>query len=163
MESRKEQAFVDAVQVWSHQMYRVAMSYLHTEQDAEDAVSAAIEAAWKNLSRIRKEEAIPAYLVRCTVNAAKAELRRKRRTEPIEAYQEIMAADEPEDRIMDYLSGLREKDWLLLILKDQEDLREAEIASILRIPRGTVSSRINRLLKRLREELTKEESKHDGR
>ena len=163
MVSRKEQAFVNAVRERSHQLYRIAMSYLHAEQDAEDAVSAAIEAAWKNLNRIRSEDAIPAYLIRCTVNAAKAELRRKRRTEPIESWQETLMANEPEDRITDYLSGLREKDRLLLILKYQEDLREAEIASILRIPRGTVSSRINRLLKRLREELTKEESEHDGR
>jgi DNA-directed RNA polymerase specialized sigma24 family protein len=34
-------------------VHRIAMSLLHSSQDAEDAVSDAIEATWKNLWRIR--------------------------------------------------------------------------------------------------------------
>ena len=40
-----------------------------------------------------------------------------------------------------------------LILKYQEELRDAEIGSILHMTRGGVSSRISRLLKKLREEM----------
>ena len=163
MESRREQAFVCAVRERSHQMYRIAMGYLHTAQDAEDAVADAVEAAWINLRRIRSEDALPAYLIRCTINAAKMELRRKKHTEPIEPYEGILIAPDPGDPITDYLSGLKEKDQLLLILKYRENFREAEIARILHIPRGTVSSRLTRLLNRLREDMTKEESEYDGR
>jgi RNA polymerase sigma-70 factor (ECF subfamily) len=53
---------------------------------------------------------------------------------------------------------MKERDQLLLILKYQENLREKEIASILHIPRGTVSSRIITLLKRIKAELLEEES-----
>ena len=160
MSSRKEQAFISAVQDRSHQLYRIAMGYLHSAQDAEDAVSDAIESAWKNLKRIRSNDAIPAYLIRCTINSAKTELRRKRHTEPLEPYQESLAAHDPGNPISDYFSALQEKDQLLLILKYQENLREAEIASILHLPRGTVSSRLSRLLDRLREEMKKEESEN---
>ena len=163
MEYSKEQAFVDTVQAKSHQLYRIAMSLLHSSQDAEDAVSDAIEATWKNLWRIRNEAVIPSYLIRCTINAAKMELRRKKHTEPIEPYEGILIAPDPGDPITDYLSGLKEKDQLLLILKYRESFREAEIARILHIPRGTVSSRLTRLLNRLREDMTKEESEYDGR
>ena len=158
MSNGKEQAFVSTVQERSHQLYRIAMGYLHSAQDAEDAVSDAIESAWKNLGRIRSNDAIPAYLIRCTINSAKAELRRKRHTEPLEPYQESLVAHDPGNPVSDYFSGLREKDQLLLILKYQENLREAEIASVLHVPRGTVSSRLSRLLDRLREELKEEES-----
>lgn len=158
MSNGKEQAFVSAVQERSHQLYRIAMGYLHSAQDAEDAVSDAIESAWKNLKRIQSNDAIPAYLIRCTINSAKTELRRKRYTEPLEPYQESLVAHDPGNPISDYFSELREKDQLLLILKYQENLREAEIASVLHVPRGTVSSRLSRLLDRLREELKKEES-----
>ena len=157
METGKEQAFIDAVQAKSHQLYRIAMSLLHSAQDAEDAVSNAIEATWKNLWRIRSEAVIPSYLIRCTINAAKMELRKRRRTEPIEPYQEFLFAPESGDSIADYLSGLKDKEQVLLIMKYQENLPEAEIASILRIPRGTVSSRLSRLLKRLRADVLKEE------
>ena len=157
METSKEQAFVDTVQARSHQLYRIAMGLLHSSQDAEDAVSDAIEATWKNLWRIGNESAIPAYLIRCTVNAAKMQLRRRKRTEPIDPYLEFLPARESDGRIEEYLSGLKERDRLLLILKYQEDLPEAEIASILRVPRGTVASRLSRLLKRLRTDVLKED------
>ena len=157
MEISKEQAFVDTVQARSHQLYRIAMGLLHSSQDAEDAVSEAIEATWRNLWRIGNNSAIPSYLIRCTINAAKMELRRRHHTEPIESYQEFLAAPENGDDITVYLTGLKDKDRLLLILKYQEDLPEAEIASILRIPRGTVSSRLSRLLNRLRADVLKEE------
>ena len=83
-------------------------------------------------------------------------LRKKKRTEPLEPYQETLAVGESGDPITDYLSGMKEKDQLLLVLKYQENLREADIASILNIPRGTVSSRINTLLGRIREQMSKE-------
>ena len=158
MERTKEQAFTETVQERSHQLYRIALGYLHVPQDAEDAVSDAVEAAWRNLKRIRSEKALPAYLIRCTINAAKAMLRKRRRTEPIEPYQETLAARDPGDPVRHYLSGLRERDQLLLVLKYQEDLPEAEIASILRVPRGTVSSRLSRLLAQLRSDIRKEDS-----
>lgn len=157
MENQKEQAFADTVQKRSHQLYRIAMSFLHSPQDAEDAVSDAIEATWKNLWKIGNEAAIPAYLIRCTINAAKMELRHKRHTEPIGLYQESLPAPEKGDPVTDYLSGLKEKDRLLLILKYQENLPEAEIASVLHVPRGTVSSRLSRLLTRLRADVFKED------
>lgn len=157
MGTNREQAFVDIVQARSHQLYRIAMGFLHSSQDAEDAVSNAIEATWKNLWRIRNEAVIPSYLIRCTINAAKMELRHRRHTEPIESYQGSLIAPENRGNIDDYLSGLKEKDRLLLILKYQEELPEAEIASILRIPRGTVSSRLSRLVRRLRADVLKEE------
>ena len=160
MSSGKEQAFVSAVQERSHQLYRIAMGYLHSAQDAEDAVSDAIESAWRNLKRIRSNDAIPAYLIRCTINSAKTALRRKQHTEPLEPYQESLVAHDPGDPVSDYFSELEEKDQLLLILKYRENLREAEIASVLHIPRGTVSSRLSRLLDRMREELKKEESEN---
>ncbi len=157
MGTNRDQVFVDLVQARSHQLYRIAMGILHSPQDAEDAVSNAIEATWKNLWRIRNEAVIPSYLIRCTINAAKMELRHRRHTEPIESYQEFLIAPENGANIDDYLSGLKEKDRYLLILKYQEDLPEAEIASILRIPRGTVSSRLSRLVKQLRADVLKEE------
>ena len=157
MESSRERAFVAAVQATSHQMYRIAMGLLHAPQDAEDAVSSAVEATWKQLWRIRKEEALPAYLIRSTANAAKMELRRRRRTESMEPYADSLAAEDSGNPITDYLSALKKEDQLLMILKYQENMPEAEIALILRIPRGTVSSRLSRLLSRLRAELAQEE------
>ncbi len=156
MERGKEQAFISAVRERKHQLYRIALGYLHVPQDAEDAVSEAMEATWTKLGHIRNEDAIPAYLIRCTINAAKGQLRKRKRTEPIEPYEETLAVAESGDPVIGYLTGMKEKDQLLLVLKYQENLREADIASILHMPRGTVSSRINTLLKKIREDMNGE-------
>ena len=71
--------FVDAVQATRERMYRVARMMLRTDADAEDAVSTATMIAWKQLPRLRNLDALPAYLTRCTVNAARAALRRRKR------------------------------------------------------------------------------------
>ena len=161
MEEKLVQAFIDAVRIEKHRMYRVAFGFLHSPQDSEDAVSEAVEATWKNLKRIRSADALPAYLIRCTINAAKGQLRKKKRTEPLDPYAETLAAAESGDPVTDYLSGMKEKDRLLLILKFRENLKESDIASILRIPRGTVSSRLSTLLRKIREQMKKEGVPHD--
>lgn len=153
--------FVTAVHETSPVMYRIALGYLHSSQDAQDVVSEAVEAAWKHIGYIRNMDKLPSYLIKCTINAAKKELRRKKRLEPLESHGHSIAAGDSGDPIVHYLSGMKEKDQLILILKYQENLREEDIASVLHMPRGTVSSRINTLLKRLKEEITKEESYSD--
>ena len=158
MEYEKEQAFINAVRGRREQMYRIALGYLRNSQDAEDAVSDAVEATWKSLKRIRNADALPAYLIRCTINAARHQLRKRHKTQSAEQFSEFLAAGESGDPIINYLSGMKERDQLLLILKYQENLREKEIASILHIPRGTVSSRTITLLKRIKAELLEEES-----
>ena len=70
------------------------------------------------------------------------------------------AAEASGEDIVGYVSHLEEKYRLPILLKYGENLPEKDIAAILRIPRGTVSSRINRALAMLRKELEKEESGH---
>ena len=64
------------------------------------------------------------------------------------------------DRLFEYICGLEDKYRIPLILKMQERMTEQEIASVLRIPRGTVSSRIKHALKILKDQMTKEGLNH---
>ena len=130
------------------------MSLLHAGADAEDAVSAAVEKTWKHFHGIRNPEALAAYMIRSVINAAKDELRRRKRTVPLESAGET-PAENGQDRLFLYICGLEEKLRLPLVLKMRERMTEEEIAAALRIPRGTVSSRIRRALDILREEMTK--------
>lgn len=158
-EGMDEQYFVETVQARRHAMWRVAYSILHGEADAEDAVSAAVEAVWRQLPRLRSPEALPVYLMKSVVNAAKSECRKRRYAIAVETLPE-RAAEAPGEDIVGYVSHLTEKYRLPILLKYGENLPEKDIAAILGIPRGTVSSRINRALALLRKELEKEESGH---
>ena len=160
MNDQKEQFFVETVRARRQSLYRIAFHILHAEADAEDAVSAAVENTWRHLARIRAMEAVPAYLMRSVVNAAHDELRRRKRLTSLNPMEDILEAPEGKKGIGEYVSGLEEKYRLPLLLKFDEELQEKEIAMILHIPRGTVSSRISRALKILREEMSKEENGH---
>ena len=152
------QLFIDAVQNRRQAMYRVAFSLLRSEADAEDAVSCAVESVWKHLPRIRTKEALPAYLMRSVINAAHDELRRRKRTVPIEPLENVLTAPETECGIADYVARMDEKYRIPLLLKFDEEMQEKEIAAVLRVPRGTVSSRIARGLEMIRKDLKKEEA-----
>ena len=152
------QLFIETVQARRQAMFRVAFSLLRSGADAEDAVSAAVESTWRHLPRIRTKEALPAYLMRSVINAAHDELRRRKRTVPIEPLENVLEAPEPGRGIADYVAGMDEKYRLPLLLKYDEEMQEKEIAVILRIPRGTVSSRIARGLEMIRKDMKKEDA-----
>ena len=138
-------------------MWRVAYNILHSDADAEDAVSCAVESVWKHLPRIRTKEALPAYLMRSVINAAHDELRKRRHTTHIEPLENVLEAPKADRGISDYLTALDEKYRLPLLMKFDEEMQEKEIAAALHLPRGTVSSRIARGLNMIRKEMKEEE------
>jgi RNA polymerase sigma-70 factor (ECF subfamily) len=155
-EDRKE-CFVEAVESRKHAMYRLALMMLKSEADAEDAVSEAVEATWRNLSRIRDIKALPAYLMRSTINACHAALRKRKRETTVADFEAQLPPAQPEAAVWMYLGGLKEKYRLPILLRYSENMSDQEIASLLRIPRGTVASRLSRGLNILRLEMEKEE------
>ncbi len=152
----QERHFLDTVRKNRDRMYRVAMSYLHTGADAEDAVSAAVEAAWTHFWKLRNPDALGPYLIRCVINASKNELRRRKRLVPLDSVQESLITDRTGDLLFEYICGLEDKYRIPLILKMQERMTEKEIAEVLRVPRGTVSTRISCAVNELRKQMAKE-------
>ena len=70
--------------------------------------------------------------------------------EDVEPY---VQAAYPEIPIWTYLMGMDERYSVPLALRYGEDMTIAEIASTLRLPQGTVSTRISRGLKMLRSQI----------
>ena len=156
MNENTKTAFIEAVREHRSSMYRTAWAILRRSADAEDAVSCAVEATWRHLGQLKNLDALKAYLMRCTVNAAKRELFRRRRVSSMEETDETVAEPERASPIEEMIASLGEKYRLPLLLKFSEGYNESEIAVILHLPRGTVSSRISRALKMLRDEFERE-------
>ena len=73
---------------------------------------------------------------------------------PVSPSPEVVAlAGETQREIRAALLGLREEERLVVTCRYLLDLTEAETASALAIPAGTVKSRLHRALRRLRDEL----------
>lgn len=154
----RERRFVQAVRSRRDGMYRVALSMLRAPQDAADAVSAAVEAAWNHLDRMRDMDALPAYLMRCTVNGCHQIMRRKGRETAVEDMTPLMPKAGDPAGLWEYLDSLPEKYRLPLIMRYSEDMTVQEIARALRITRSGASSRLQRGLRILKEQMKGEVS-----
>jgi RNA polymerase sigma-70 factor (ECF subfamily) len=149
--------FVQAVEEKKHAMYRVALLMLRSDADAQDAVSEAVEATWRNFGKLRSEKALPSYLIRSAINASHGVLRRRRREVATEDFELCLKPSAQETPVWMYLGALKQKYRLPLMLRFAENMSDAEIAAALRLPRGTISSQIARGLKILKEQIEKEE------
>jgi len=143
--------------------YRLAMSFVHDPDAAEDVVQDAFVKAARALDRFRGDASFRTWLYRITANEAKGALRRSgRRSEtPIDGLPE-MAADGPDpsdalaladdaERARALLATLPEKQRLSVALRTQEGLSFREIGEITGSTEGAARVNYFHGIRRLRE------------
>ena len=138
-------------------LYRVSTTLLPQLCDREDAVQSAIEKALRKREHLRDPDALAPWLTRILINECYALLRRrKHETLMDELPQRQVEADARPD-IYQLFTSLEEKYRLPMVLYYVEGYCVKEIGSILRLPQGTVKSRLHRGRLLLRESLALEE------
>jgi RNA polymerase sigma-70 factor (ECF subfamily) len=137
--------------------YRLAYTYTSNDEDAMDAMEDMIVIVYENIDRIKKPEAFYSWSKTILVNCCRKILRKKKNLLSIEAAGEQSHEVFPQvDRQMELesqLSLLQEKHQEVLKLRYYLDLDYQQIADILKIPLGTVKSRISTGLMKLAEGL----------
>ncbi len=135
-------------------LYAVAKTMLINESDCEDAVADALLAAWQRLGSLREEKYFKTWLVRILINECKKRLRRRGAEVGLDN-AEGLPAPEREDYSDLYraVAALPPKIRAAVLLFYIEGFSEAETAAILKIPRGTVKSRLAAGRKFLKERL----------
>ena len=119
--------------------------------DAQDAVGQAVLLAWQSLDRLRDPEALRAWLVKISVNCARQLNRRSRREVYLEDLPPQAAArEDPRPELWDAVLSLPRDQRAAVVLYYYEDMPVADIASLLRVPAGTVKSRLSRARDKLR-------------
>lgn len=138
-------------------MYRISMSMLKNEHDAQDAVSEAILKAYENLHKLRREEYFKTWLIRILINECKKVLKKSYTTTSLQSENlpEISDRDNPyvSIEIGDAIDSLPQKIRLVVIMFYVEDYSIKEIKRVLNIPEGTVKSRLNKGRTLLKEKL----------
>lgn len=164
MQISQEQAdqFAQAVLRERDAMFRLARGVLRNDWDAQDSVSETIERAWAGLPQLRDWGRMRPWLLRicyrCCLQAQKHRAR-EQALDPVDV--ERLAGSSPEETpLWVYLELLPQKGRLVMLLRYQEGLPIDEIARVLGLPRGTVSARLSRATKQLREIILKEEAGH---
>lgn len=147
-----EQEFSRRVTRSRDKLFRISYTLLHNEQDCADALQEALLRAWQHVGRLREERYFDTWLVRILINECK---RLRARRQPVISVPSVPF--EPDDRALhDALQALEEKYRLPVVLHYLEGYSLEEIAWLLRIPVGTVKSRMFTGRKRLRDILERE-------
>jgi len=143
-------------------LYRVSATLLPRLCDRQDAVQSSILLAWQNRRRLRDERAFRPWIVRILINECHAIQRKNRRIvltdapEVSEIAEDVLAAHQRDQALREAVQGLPEKHRITVVLHYVEGASVREISSILRVPAGTVKSRLNTARGMLRDALQEE-------
>ena len=159
-------AYAALVRRYQDLAFRTALVILRDPADAEDAAQSAFMKAWLALDRFRAGAPFRPWLLRIVANEARnlrlAQARRTHRRVPDASIalettaddapspETLAAASEQGAWLLAHIASLREDDRMVIACRYLLDLSEAETATVLDCPRGTVKSRLSRALGRLR-------------
>lgn len=154
MSTIDKETFSTLIKEYTPNMYRLALSMLHSQQDAEDAVSGAVLKAYENLYTLRNVDRFKSWIMQITANEARKIYRNYKRTACVEIMEDFLPAFEDErHELWDVVQKMDLNYREVIILYYYEQLSLKEISKVLHIPVGTVKSRLSRGKKLLRDML----------
>ena len=128
-------------------LYRVAVCYLPDEEDRKDAVQETLRRSWEKKDTIQHEEYVKTWIIRILINVCHDIGRKQKKliTIPIERMnsRKIEESSDHSDLKLALMS-LHERERIPIILYYLEGYNTHQVSQILRIPAGTVKTRLKR-------------------
>ena len=125
-------------------LYRISVSMLKSEKDAEDATQTAILKAYEKISTLREERYFKTWLVRILINICKKQLRNKGNFTQFQDDYSSLGISFEYIEVRTAIESLPLKIRQVVVLYYLEQFSTKEISSILKIPKGTVLSRLSK-------------------
>src|SRR5512138_1181910 len=165
-------AFNTLVLAYQDTVFNTAVRILGDDDQAADASQEAFISAFRNITTYRGGS-FKAWLLRTVTNACYDELRRQKRrpsiplepetedgdemdtprwlADPGMSPEQVTEAEEVQHAIQHCLDGLPTEFRVVVVLADIQGLDYVEVAASMRVPLGTIKSRLARARLRLRE------------
>ena len=159
-----QEAFHDLVETHHARVYRTAYAVVGDPHAAAEVEQDTFVKAWQGLRSFRGDASLATWLTRLALNAARDHLRRRRtrallhgalqsfRSRREHLFEEVEDRDELQQSLRRLSPPLRQ----VIALRYGVELSPREIAEVLGCPEGTVKSRLNAALGRLRQMLDAE-------
>lgn len=159
-----ESAFRALVDRHSEGLYRMAYSVMGSAADAEDVLQETFLGAFNRLSAFEGRSSVKTWLVRILLNHA-SKIRRSQRVRKADPLPEQIgpasgdekfagsspaAAVQTKVDVNEMLQTLSPEHREVIVLRELRQMSYDEIAEALRIPRGTVESRLHRARQELK-------------
>ena len=164
-----EREFQERLAECSTLAFRVALGVLRDRSEAEDVAQESLVRAYRNFRRLRDRTTFRSWLVRIAWRTAidhrRAQKRRERREENAaqmnvregegasRSAEEVAVSHEFQRRLNEELDALPEKLRIVMVMAAIEGYDTCEVAQLLRLPEGTVKSRLRLARKRLADKL----------
>jgi RNA polymerase sigma-70 factor (ECF subfamily) len=166
-------AFEEVYQSFGRMVYGVALRMTGSAEDAADLAQEVFLRVHRHLGRFRHGSSLRTWIYRITINRCRSHLRRRRPfltrwlaedapaadaevllvPDPGRGPEALAGAQDTRRRVETALRTLPRVYREAVVLRDLDELEYEEIAAVLRLPLGTVRSRIARGRERLRQAL----------
>ena len=158
----ENRAFDELVHRYSSKVYRLAYKILHHEEDAAEAMQDAFLSAFRGLPNFKSQSTFSTWLYRVATNASLMRYRKRRPNhvsleqsqmedgEPIELPDwssqplEELLTDETREAMEEGVKRLPEDLRTVFVLRDLQELSNADVAEVLHLSVAAVKSRLHR-------------------
>lgn len=137
-------AFTQLMQCCMKDMYKTALAILMNDEDAADAIQDTILICWEKLHTLKQTQYFKTWLTRILINRCYDIRRKNARLTSLEDYNEPSYEDNCNLELKEALGALDEKYRIVMLLFYGEGYCIDEIAKILKIPKSTVTTRLQR-------------------
>lgn len=141
---RNPDAFTELMQLYMKDMYRIALAILMNDEDAADAIQDTILICWEKIDTLKQPQYFKTWMIRILINQCYKCRKRMENMRGLEEYEEPAVYDEYNLELKEALSLLDEKYRIIMTLFYSEGYHIDEIARILKIPKSTVQTRLQR-------------------
>lgn len=150
----KDTEYFDRVEKLRNRLYRIAYPYFNSESMAVDVVDEAIYKGYLKKKQIREEQFFETWMTRIVLNICNSKYQKYKKQVGIEEIKETASPEELDSySLKEALQKLPEKYRQILILKFFSGYGVKEIAQLLKLPQGTVATRLKKALQLLKMEL----------
>lgn len=146
-------------------MYRVAFSILKTEDEIYDAISNTTVIVFEKIGTLKNEEFFKTWLIRILINECYKIYKQNKKIIYLDNcnQENLVYSDKYVDfEIRKTIKNLDKDLQEIVILYYYEDFSVKDISQILKIPEGTVKSRLSRAREKLQQEFIKEKIDERG-
>ncbi len=162
--------FENIVLDYQAMVFRTAMGFVHSKEDAEDLTQEVFLKAYNSWSNFRGESEVSTWLYRITVNLCLNHLEKKSKRNIFQLTEEALRnlfntksdtknpqqeleAHEQDDIIRQAIDSLPDKQRVAFVLSKYDDLSQKEVAAIMEISEGAVEQLLQRAKVNLQKKL----------
>ena len=164
------EAFNKLMETYQKQVFNISYGMLSDYEDASDAAQEVFVKVWRSIAGFKGEASFKTWLYRICANVCNDILRKRQRRGMTVSLDDDSSAAEllselptPEDSlevnerqrlVRRAIDSLSNEFITVIVLSELQQLSYEEVANVLKIPTGTVKSRLNRARNALRKKLS---------